>query len=59
MHTTLDVIGIFFDGADVLNAIVYAIEGDNVNAALCIVFFIPGVGSAVGLTAKYILKIEL
>ena len=57
VHTTLDIIGIFFDGADVLNGILYLIEGDYVNAALCLVFFIPGVGSAVGLTAKYILKI--
>lgn len=57
VHTTLDVIGIFFDGADILNGILYALEGDNVNAALCLVFFIPGVGSAVGLTVKYVFKI--
>ncbi len=47
LHNTLDVAGLFFDGADAINAVLYAAEGDWKNAALCAVSVVPLVGSAV------------
>ena len=33
-HAALDVVGIFFDGADVVNGVLYLAEGNWGNAAL-------------------------
>ncbi|MBP3459528.1 MAG: RHS repeat-associated core domain-containing protein, partial [Lachnospiraceae bacterium] len=57
VHVALDIIGIFFDGADVINALLYMAEGDDINAALSVVFLLPGVGSLAGLPIKYAMKL--
>ena len=53
----LDIIGIFFDGADVINALLYMVEGDDIDAALSVLFLMPGVGSLAGLPIKYAIKL--
>ncbi len=47
-HTALDIAGIFFDGADVLNAFWYACEKNTEMAAASAVCAIPGLGMGVG-----------
>ena len=47
LHNLLDVAGIFFDGADIINAALYAKEGDWGNAALCAASAIPAIGAAI------------
>lgn len=46
-HEVLDMIGMICPAADVLNMVLYYVEGDNVNAVLCAVGVIPLVGEAV------------
>ena len=46
-HNALDFAGLFFDGADLINAALYASEGDWGNAALCAAAFIPVAGSVI------------
>ena len=57
VHVALDIIGIFFDGADVINALLYMAEGDDIDAALSVLFLLPGVGSLAGLPIKYGMKL--
>ena len=52
LHAALDILGFAFDGADLINAGIYALENDWVNAGLCLVSFIPAVGSAIVGVAK-------
>ncbi len=47
LHTALDIAGLFFDGADIINAAIYAMEGDWVNAGICIACALPVIGTAV------------
>ena len=47
-HAALDVAGIFFDGADVINAIWYACEGNMEMAAASAICAIPALGMATG-----------
>ncbi|MDD6071895.1 MAG: polymorphic toxin-type HINT domain-containing protein, partial [Clostridiales bacterium] len=51
-HNVLDVAGLFFDGADIINAAIYAYEKDWTNAALCAASAIPAVGAAIAGVAK-------
>ena len=52
LHAALDILGFAFDGADLINAGIYALENDWVNAGLCLVSFIPVAGSAIVGVAK-------
>lgn len=52
MHASLDVIGIFFEPADLLNAVLYMTEGDWGNAGLSIVCMIPLLGDYFGKGGK-------
>ena len=52
LHAALDILGFAFDGADLINAGIYALENDWVNAGLCLVSFIPIAGSAILGVAK-------
>ena len=52
LHNILDLAGLAFDAADVINAAFYAAEGDWTNAALCAVAVIPIAGSAIAGAAK-------
>ena len=52
LHNILDLAGLAFDAADVINAAFYAAEGDWTNAALCAVAVIPIAGSAIVGAAK-------
>lgn len=47
-HAALDVAGIFFEGADVINAIWYACEGNMEMAAASAICAIPALGMATG-----------
>jgi len=47
-HTALDIAGVFFDGADALNAFWYACEGNMEMAAASAVSAIPGLGIGTG-----------
>ena len=58
LHTALDIVGVFWDGADLINAGIYLAEGDYKNAAICAVSAIPLVGSAVGTGVKLVTKCE-
>ena len=51
-HTALDVVGLFWDGADVINAGLYLLEGKRGQALLCIACALPAVGMAVAGVAK-------
>ena len=51
-HNVLDIAGLFFDGADIINAAIYAAEGDWGNAVLCALSAIPAVGSAIAGVVK-------
>ena len=55
-HTILDVAGIFFDGADIINALWYAAEGNTFMAATCALAAIPVVGSLVFGSVKVCMK---
>ena len=46
-HTLLDVAGIFFDGADVINALWYAAEGNTFMAATSALSALPFLGNLV------------
>ena len=59
-HAALDVVGIFFDGADVVNAVLYLAEGDWGNAALSGICALPLLGDFLGKAGKgtkYLLKL--
>lgn len=47
LHTVLDITGLFFDGADILNVVIYAAEGEWVNAGICMASSLPVIGTAV------------
>ena len=47
-HAALDVAGIFWDGADVVNALWYALEGNTEMAIASAIFAIPMFGSGIG-----------
>ena len=47
-HTVLSVAGIFWEGADAINAVWYALEGNTEMALSCALSAIPGAGMAVG-----------
>lgn len=56
LHMALDVIGMFWDGADLINAAVYALDGEWVEAGKSLLCASPflGTGIAVGFKAtKY------
>ncbi|NBH20468.1 hypothetical protein D3Z55_24620, partial [Clostridiaceae bacterium] len=53
-------VGIFFDGADVVNAVLYLAEGDWGNAALSGICALPLLGDFLGKAGKgtkYLLKL--
>ena len=52
LHMALDVAGFVFDGADLINAAIYAAEGDWKNAVICGASAIPFVGTAIAGVAK-------
>ena len=52
LHNALDWAGLVFDGADIVNGILYAAEGDYVNAAISFACGIPAVGTVVAGVAK-------
>ena len=47
-HAALDVVGIFWDGADVVNALWYACEGNTKEAVICGINALPGIGMCIG-----------
>ncbi|MCR4803924.1 MAG: hypothetical protein K5895_13170 [Lachnospiraceae bacterium] len=59
LHTALDIVGVFWDGADLINAGLYLAEGDYENAVISAVSAIPLVGSAVGTGVKLFTKENL
>ena len=58
LHTALDIVGVFWEGADLINAGIYLAEGDYENAVISAVSAIPLVGSAVGTGVKLVTKCE-
>jgi hypothetical protein len=48
VHDALDIVGLIpgFDAADLINAGIYLIEGDKINAALSMAAVIPVIGGA-------------
>ena len=52
LHNVLFVAGFFFDGADLINGALYAMEGDYVNAAISVACGIPAVGTVIAGVAK-------
>ena len=52
LHNALDWAGLVFDGADIVNGILYAAEGDYVNAAISFACGIPAVGTVIAGMAK-------
>lgn len=58
LHNALDIVGVFWDGADLINAGLYLAEGDYENAVISAVSAIPLVGSAVGTGVKLVTKCE-
>ena len=52
LHNLLDIGGMFWDGFDLINAGLYAVEGDWVNAAVSLACSLPAVGYAVTAVAK-------
>ncbi len=57
LHTTLDVLGIVFDVADLINAGLYVAEGNYGDAIWSVIFLLPCVGSIIGLPFKYAFKL--
>ena len=61
LHNVLDVAGFFFDGADLINAAIYAYEKDWTNAAICAASALPAVGAVIAgvvKSAKAIVKVK-
>ena len=56
-HTALDLIGIVWDGADIINAVWYALEGNYAMATVSAICALPFVGSLVGGSAGMALKV--
>ena len=56
-HTALDLIGIVWDGADIINAVWYALEGNYAMATVSAICALPFVGSLVGGSAGIALKV--
>ena len=56
-HTALDLIGIVWDGADIINAVWYGLEGNYAMAAVSAICALPFVGSLVGGSAGLALKV--
>ncbi len=56
-HTALDLIGIVWDGADIINAVWYGLEGNYAMAAVSAISALPFVGSLVGGSAGLALKV--
>ena len=64
-HTLLDIVGIFWDGADLINAMWYKAEGNDFMAGVCLLSALPMLGSfaggaikAVATGTKYLNKAE-
>ena len=64
-HALLDVVGIFWDGADLINALWYKAEGNDFMAGVCLLSALPMLGSfaggsikAVATGTKYLNKAE-
>jgi len=55
-HTILDVLGIFWDGADVINAVWYAMEGNYMMAAVSAASALPILGCGIASAAKLTMK---
>ncbi|MDE6433429.1 MAG: hypothetical protein K2L07_04300 [Lachnospiraceae bacterium] len=51
-HDLLGVAGMFWDGFDLINGVLYAMEGDYVNAAISFACGIPAVGNIIAGVAK-------
>ncbi len=51
-HTLLDIAGIFWDGADLINAMWYKAEGNDFMAGVCLLSALPMLGSFAGGTIK-------
>lgn len=51
-HALLDVVGIFWDGADLINALWYKAEGNDFMAGVCLLSALPMLGSFAGGTIK-------
>ena len=56
-HTALDLIGIVWDGADIINAVWYALAGNYAMATVSAICALPFVGSLVGGSAGMALKV--
>ena len=52
LHNALDIAGLFFDGADVINAGVYALEGRWGEAAVSLACALPAIGTAIAGVSK-------
>ncbi len=52
LHNALDIAGLVFDGADVINAGVYALEGKWGQAAVSLACALPAVGTAIAGVSK-------
>ena len=52
IHNTLDVLGLFWDGADLINAAIYAKEGNWVEAGKCVACALPFIGTAIAGVTK-------
>ena len=55
-HTILDVVGVFVDGADLINALWYAAEGNTYMAVTSAIAALPAVGSFVSGSLKICMK---
>ena len=51
-HSLLDIVGIFWDGADLINALWYTAEGNYFMAGVCLLSALPMLGSFAGGTIK-------
>ena len=51
-HALLDVAGILWDGADLINALWYKAEGNDFMAGVCLLSALPMLGSFAGGTLK-------
>ena len=56
LHDVLDIVGLFFDPADALNALIYFIEKDYVNGALSLIGAIPFLGDMAAKGGKAVKK---
>lgn len=57
LHTALDFGGIFFDGFDFANVLLYHFEGRDTEAAITLLCLIPGMGNFLALPVRLTLKL--